>query len=520
MQNKRPRPQAIDNFIPSGRSLHSPPNRHRSQRFPDVGATISPYRRSGALGPVTAERRAVSAATRRRKPGKKQRRWHWTRKRIIFALLLPFLLVGLWLGIKFGFNVARIFDGNIFSIFSTTKLKGEDEGRVNILLAGNSADDPGHNGGDLTDSIMILSLDTRNNRAFMLSIPRDLYVPIPGTTDHSKINAAYVFGKQSGFKEAGYPNGGMGLLEKTIAMNLDIKPHYYALINYSALRDAVNAVGGVDITIDSGSSCGLYDPSINYYTNGPLVDLDNGRHTLNGQEALGLARARGDHPRSCGYARSDFVRSENQRKLLLAIKDKVFSTGVLANPLTLSKLFDSLGKNVKTDMQLSEVRRLNDLMKKVDNGNIKSYSLDNLNDKNYLSNYRTTSGQSALIPSAGLDNFSEIKQAIRRLMSTNKLTLEDASVVLLNATDTSGLASKNETELTDRNIAVSAIADAKAPSRDTYIIARSETAKPATLAALKAIYGDQVTSQNPYKQKYAEADFIIILGDDRVASNQ
>lgn len=513
MQNKRPRPQAIDNFIPSGQSLDGLHARTRQPRFPDVGVTMSPYR-NGSLSLASTLEPAVAP-----KMKKKSRKWHWTKKRIIFACLLPFLLVALWLGLKIGFNASRIFGGNLFNVFTTTRLKGEDQGRVNILLAGNSADDVGHNGGELTDSIMILSLDTKNQKAFMLSVPRDLYVPIEGN-GHSKINSAYVYGKQQKFSESGYPDGGMGLLEKTIHDNMGVTVNYYALINYAALRDAVNAVGGVTVTINSGSACGLYDPSIDWTTHGPLVDLSNGTHTLNGEQALGLARARGDARGSCGYAKSDFTRTQNQRMLLLALKNKVFTTGVIANPIKVSKLFDSFGRNVKTDMQLSEVRRLNDLLKGVDNSKIKSYGLDDINGKSYLTSYRTASGQSALIPAAGIDDFSDIKQVLRRLMSTSKVVQEDAKVVVLNGTSQYGLAGKNETLLENRNISVSQVADAASTTSSTYIISKPNSTKQATLSVLKTLYGTRVTTNNPYASLYKDADFIVVLGEDQVASAQ
>lgn len=478
--------------------------------------TITPYRQTSSYGAAARERQAVAAATAKPRRGGRKK-WRWTKKRIVFVILLPFLLVLLWLGIKFGFNAARIFNGNIFNIFSTTRLRGEDTGRVNFLLAGNSADDKGHNGANLTDSIMIFSLDTRNHKAFILSIPRDLYVNIDGY-GYSKINKAYDFGEQEHFSENGYPRGGMGLLEKTINEYLGVKTQYYALINYAAMRDAVNAVGGVDVTIQSSNSRGLYDPSTDWATGGPLVKLTNGQHHLSGEQALDLARARGDAYGSYGYANSDFTRTENQRKLLVALKSKVFTTGTLANPITLSKLFDSLGRNVKTDMQLSEARRLYDLMKDVDNNQIKSYGLNDLKGKDYLKSYRTPRGESALIPAAGLDNFMDIQQAIRRLMSTNKVADEGANVVLLNATPAFGVAAKNETMLAGRNISVSQIADAQSESHYTYIIVPPGRHKPATLAALQAVYGTRTSTSNPYASQYKDADFIVILGDDRVAS--
>jgi LCP family protein required for cell wall assembly len=511
MQHKQPQRQTIDNFIPSGRAIGSPQSR-RNQQFPDVGVTLSSYR--GTLGKIEANAARPGAGLRAEKKDK-PRRWRWSKKKITLLVLLPFVLVGLWLGLKFALNASKIFNGNLFSIFTTTQLKGEDSGRVNFLLAGNSADDPGHNGANLTDSIMILSLNTHDHTAFLLSVPRDLYVYVPGY-GHAKINEAYVAGQDQDFSESGYANGGMGMLQKVIYQNLGIKTQYYALINYTALRDAVNAVGGITVTIQSSDPRGLYDPSIDYATHGPLVRLSNGPHVLNGEQALDLARARGDAYGSYGFANSDFTRTQDQRLMLLALKQKIFSTGVLANPLTVTKLFDSLGNNIKTDMKLSEARRLYDLMKKVPNSNIKSYALNDLNGKNYLSSYTTSGGQSTLIPAAGVDNFGDIKSALMRLTTDSAIIKENASIVVLNGTDVYGLASRTQTSLQGRQLNITNIGDAQHTTTTSYIINNSHGAKPATLKLLKQLYGKHVTTTNPYAQTY-KASFIIVLGGDQVS---
>jgi LCP family protein required for cell wall assembly len=294
------------------------------------------------------------------------------------------------------------------------------------LLAGNSADDPGHGGGDLTDSIMIMSINTNDNTAFLLSVPRDLYVNIP---DHgyAKINETYQDGEQDNFSESGYADGGMGLLEKTISQNFGISFQYYALVNYSALREAVNAVGGITVNIQSSDPRGLYDPSRDLTTGQALVNLSNGTHTLNGQQALALARARGDSYGSYGYGRSDYTRTENQRMILIALKDKVASSGTLANPIKLGELFDSLGNNVKTDMKLAEVKRLYTVTKKIPNSDITSASLNNGTDVLLLTNYTNRYGQSTLIPKAGIDDYSEIQQYVQNLIANGTKTSSDSS---------------------------------------------------------------------------------------------
>ena len=342
----------------------------------------------------------------------------WGRgKKIFFGFLAVFLLVGAFVGWKLLANEVKVFGWKgIWSLVRPGKLKGESRGYVNILLAGNSADDPGHGGANLTDSIMLLSVNTKDNTAFMLSVPRDLYVNIPGF-DYAKINEAYQDGEQSNFSENGYAPGGMGLLQKVVSDNLDVPIDYHALVDYAAVKGAVDAVGGITVTIASDDERGLYDPSPDLANDRkPLVSLNNGKQTLDGTAALGLARARGSTYGSYGYLNSDFTRTENQRLILLGLKDKATSLGTLANPFKLAGLADSFGNNVKTDMTLGQVRRLYQLTKKIPSDKITSVGLNDINDKNLLSNYQTRLGQSALIPAKGVDDYSDIQAYIKSLL--------------------------------------------------------------------------------------------------------
>lgn len=378
--------------------------------FPPLGTTLTAY---GPVAAYTSNGSAVANGHLKPRAGWKT----WLKRSLLIVLILG-LLGGGYVGTKLLINASKSLKGNLLGLLQTTKLKGEDQGRVNILLAGNSADDAGHNGGDLTDSIMIVSLDTKNNTAFLLSVPRDLYVNIPAA-GYSKINAAYVYGKADKFSESGYPAGGMGLLEKTISADFNLKINYYALVNYTALRDAVNAVGGVTLTIQSSDPRGLYDPSRDYTRPYPagLVKLTNGVHMLDGQQALNLARARGDKYGSYGYALSDFTRTANQRLLLTAVKDKAASAGVISNPLTVGKLFDSIGNNVQTDFQTKEVQRLVTIVKAIPSSHIASASLNSANGVNLLQSYSTKDGQSALIPAAGLNDYTVIDDYVQKLLT-------------------------------------------------------------------------------------------------------
>ena len=449
--------------------------------------------------------------------------WKTAFKRTAAVAAMFLLLAGGWMGWKFLSNSGKVFgdDSNILGFLNATKLKGEDKGRVNFLLAGVSTDDPGHGGANLTDSIMLVSVDTTNKKAVMLSIPRDLWTSIP-EYGHSKINAANAYGDDDSFSEPGYPDGGMGLLEKVVSDDLDMPIHYYAKINYSAFRDAVNAVGGISVDIQSRDSRGLYDPNISKADNGPLK-LANGVQTLDGQTALNLARARGDPPGDgrypYGFEKSDFDRTQNQRMMLLALKDKITSGGVITTPLKIGQLFDVVGKNMKTDLQPSEVRRIYDLSKQIKSSDIQSLSLNDANGVSLLASYRTPDGASALIPAAGVDDYSDINAYIKKAFSSDPVVQESAKVVVLNGGDTSGLATKYSNILTNKGITVSAVGDAPKQAGASVIIDQTTgSGKPGTKARLQQlISGSTVKSQSATQSDYPSADFVVILGTSQQA---
>lgn len=331
----------------------------------------------------------------------KARRALW--KRLLVLFLLAALAFGIFIGSWDGINISRasgqIFGtGNLFNLIAGSNAKNQN-GRTNILLVGYSVDDPGHPGANLTDSIMLLSMDGKNHSGYMLSIPRDLYVNIPGF-GHSKINEAY-------------QDGGMTELVQIVQNNFDTPIDYYALINYSAVRDTVNALGTVTVNIASTDSRGLYDTNISLADGGPLK-LSNGPQKLDGQTALNLTRARGDNYGSYGFEQADFDRTQHQRQVLAAIKQKLGWTLVL-NPLKNGKIFQAVAKNIKTDIKLGEARSVFAKFNSIPSAQLQSVSLRNIGGKNLLASYATNSGQSALIPAAGIDDYSQIQTAIVQL---------------------------------------------------------------------------------------------------------
>ncbi|HSX33459.1 MAG TPA: LCP family protein [Candidatus Saccharimonadales bacterium] len=418
MKHRKP-PKNVDGFAP----------RKRPENLLDLNRSLQSYTYQPNLQQRLAEPGAQPLVPGQETP-KPKREIHWKKifKRSALTLLALFLLTGGWVGWKILHNELKIFGWKgLVSLVQSTKLKGEDTGHVNILLAGNSADDPGHDGANLTDSIMVVSINTRNNTAFMLSVPRDLYVKIPNH-GYGKINEVYEDGQADHFNQPGYATGGMGLLEEVVSQNLGITLNYYSLVDYAAVRQAVDAVGGITVNIQSDDPRGLYDPSPDLNNNyKPLVKLPNGPNTLNGVQALGLARARGDSYYSYGYALSDFTRAQNQRLILLALKDKATSLSTLANPVKLGDLFDSIGNNVHTDLTLGDVKRLYQLAKNIKDSSITSAGLNDAGGTNLLANYTASNGASALIPAAGLDDYSDIQTYVDQLLTPPSTTSSGAS---------------------------------------------------------------------------------------------
>lgn len=344
-------------------------------------------------------------------------KWFGRHKIVSSVLVLLVLIVGVssYFGARIIGDLDKLFHGNIFSdfnaLFSTTRLNGESQGRVNILLAGYQGSNSDE--GALTDSIMVVSIDTKNNTAFMLSIPRDLIVKFHNS-GYEKINYANTV---SNFNQPGYFNGGMGELQYVIEQDFHIPINYYALINYKAFEDAVNAVGGITVNIQSPDPRGLYDPNVDKAHGGP-VRLPNGPVQLNGIHALALALARGDSPYAYGFPLSDINREQHQRQMLVALEKKALSAGVLSNPLTVTHLVDALGNNINTNLSLADALRLSHFAKVINLSQIKSYGLSYSGPNNLLKTFYYPKTGDSLIPKAGLGNYTQIQNYYQSIVAS------------------------------------------------------------------------------------------------------
>lgn len=268
-----------------------------------------------------------------------------------------------------------------------------DSPRVNILVAGNTADDPGHPGGGLTDTIIVASIDRATNKLSLISIPRDLWVKFDGS--QMKINAV---SPRAGGGEAGLKALG-GIVEQVTGLHID----KHVLLGVVAFKKVVDDVGGIDVVIDSTDPRGIGDPNIGLY-------LPSGPVHLDGETALKLASSRNDPvpgKESYGLAAGDYSRQANQRLIITGVIQKVKSTPTLANPLTLTRMFNDVSQNLTTDLTAKDIKWLLGVANQV--GTPQSLSIRGEPGHLLIKNYTGYGGSAAQAPIAGTFNYSAIR---------------------------------------------------------------------------------------------------------------
>jgi LCP family protein required for cell wall assembly len=285
-----------------------------------------------------------------------------------------------------------------------SKIFSNGQETVNFLLIG-SDKRPGTS--FRTDTMIVVILRPTEGQVSLISIPRDLWVSIPGW-ENQRINTAY----QRGIS-VNYPGGGPGLLKDTIQYNLGIRIDHTALVDFDGFRKIVDTLGGVDVPVSCAyTDWHLIDPSLNpeLESNWELYTVNPGVIHMDGDLALWYARSR--------QKSSDFDRGRRQQEVLRALFNQALQTGTLSR---IPELYNNLKDSIETDLNLGDLLQLSLYAPRMTNADIRSYYIR----PPYVSSWITDGGAYVLLPNQEL-----LTQLLTEALSPSTIAVQRQSVVI------------------------------------------------------------------------------------------
>lgn len=401
-------------------------------------------------------------------------------------------------------------------------LKGENADRINVLLLGMGGIK--HEGGYLTDTIIIASLEPSTQKVAMVSIPRDLALPVEdmGLQKINSINA---------YAEMESKNSGGVAISQAISDVLGIPIDYYVRVDFEGFVNIVDELGGVSVDVENTIDDYRYpikgmEEAEDYESRFEHLHINEGRQIMNGDLALKYARSR----HAVGVEGSDFARAKRQQKIIVAVKNKLLSTKLLLQPTTLASIISELHDHISTNLKIWEMLKLWDLFKDINRENIVNKVLDNSPNSLLVDDF-TEEGAYILAPRSG--DFEEMKYYINNVFSDapaedkSRVTKERATIEVRNGTWINGLASQTALDLEKYGFIVVRIGNSSRQNFErTVIYDLSFGEKSESLTILKNRLNANISHSLPewlisdiekdldYDNNPIQPDFVIILGQD------
>lgn len=375
-----------------------------------------------------------------------------------------------------------------------------DPRRINILVLG--IDQRGDERGPFrTDTMIVVSIDPVRKTVGMLSIPRDLYVPIPGFTSE-RINNANALGDSSA-----YPGGGPALAARTVTETLGIQINNYIRVNFDVFTTVVDLIApnGAEVC----PTVLIDDPDYPDAGFGTIpVRFEPGCQRLNAERLLQYARTRATQG-------ADFDRAARQQEVIRALLDEVLNAGGVINFLgQIPTLWESLSGAYETNLTLDQIISLGVLAQDIRQENISTGVINNL----YVNLATTPEGEQVLIP-----RYTAISALIQDVFSPQQeLTIDDlrqraepesADIVVYNNTDVVGLASSTRDWLASRGVTISAVGNTPTPTNTTTLI-RDYTGNIWTARYLAALMGLPQSAIQSGTDGITSADVMVVVGTD------
>lgn len=397
-------------------------------------------------------------------------------------------------------------------------LKGEGEGRINILLLGMTG--KGYSGEGLTDTIMVASLDTRNYQTAFISIPRDLYVEIPQKKVKTKINSIYNLSKKEFCQEKNDKEKEVCALKSvrdTISDITDLPIHYFVIATYDGFEKIVDSIGGINVTVERDILDIRYPgPNHSYET----FEIKKGLQQLNGATALKYARERHSDPEG------DFGRAKRQQQILKSVRNKVFSTKTYLNAFAVSELISSLGETLTTDIAWEEYPSFIELAKKVNLENSNNIVIDAWKPDSLLkvSHINAASGQRMFMLIPRINNYSEIQELVKNAFDLTALERkkaeiekENPKILIVTNAETAHFKDKIKKLLRERiTYPEPAFSDKTIETPEqTLIFSLNKEIKPFSLDDLAKKFQAEIRSGTDTMAD-EDYDFAIIIGEDMI----
>lgn len=373
--------------------------------------------------------------------------------------------------------------------------------RVTVLFMGlDYRDWTTGDGPPRTDSMMLATIDPVAKTAGMLSIPRDLWVEIPGF-EHNRINTAYFLGESYNM-----PGGGPGMAVATVENVIGVPVEYYAVIDFSAFERMIDEIGGIDVYVDE-------DIKIS-----PIGELSRWLHGgkgyhLNGPRTLAYARARKTEG-------GDFDRARRQQQVALAIRDRVLGFDIL--PTIVRKapsLYNELAQGIITNLSFDQMIRLALLAFEIEPEQI---ARGVIQPPEMVQFETLPSGAEVLIPIPEnirvlrdeiFTQTSAISPAIQVEDSASGAELESAKISVLNGAGREGLAGETAAYLREQGLNVIEVANADRLDYEKTIVI-DYTGNPYTSSFLVELMGLSESQILLQTQPESETDLAVILGAD------
>src|SRR5690606_5225250 len=236
--------------------------------------------------------------------------------------------------------------------------------RINIVFFGLRSQDLSAPDCPLcTDTIIVLTVDPLTKTAGMLSIPRDLWVNIPGY-GYSRINTAWAIGEADKV-----PGGGAQLALQTISQFLGVPLHYYVQVDFGTFVSFINLIGGIDVYVEERMVLDPAGPGQDHF----VLKPGDYRH-LNGKRALAYARCRDE---SKGCRGGDFGRAARQQQVIMAIRDKVFDPTYFPTLLTQApQIYLTFASGIQTNLSFEDAMKLAILVQEIPTEQIQQRVID------------------------------------------------------------------------------------------------------------------------------------------------